>query len=55
MTGCYCESAAMLPGIQSIVCIAKCCERGGGGVEISKLRDYALLKLIKCFLQFAEL
>lgn len=50
MTGCYRESAAMLPGIHNTVCIAKCCEG-----KISKLRDYALLKLIKQFLQFAEL
>jgi len=50
MTGCYCESAAMLPGIQNIVCTAKCCEE-----KISKLKDYALPKLIKQFLQLSEL
>lgn len=40
----------MLPGIHNIVCIAKCCEG-----KVSKLGDYALLKLIKQFLQFEEL
>lgn len=50
LTGCYCESAVMLPGIHNIVCIAKCWEG-----EISQWRDYALLKLMKQLLQSAEL
>lgn len=49
-TGWYCESASVLPGIHNSVCIAECCEG-----KVSKFRDYALLKLIKQFLQFEEL